>query len=146
VTPAAWGYFDTSALLKRYVREAGSVRTRALLRRHRVISSALTLVEAVSALSRRRALGDLTARDYDSILQRIERDRAFWELVEVTAEVLDRAEDLARHTALRTLDAIHVASALTVRHAGGMRLAFITADAAQREAAAPLPLELIWVE
>jgi predicted nucleic acid-binding protein len=145
VTPPAWAYFDTSALLKRYVWEAGSVRTRALLRRHRVISSALMPVETLSALSRRRALGDLTARDYDSILQRIERDRIFWELVELTADVLDRAEDLVRQTALRTLNAIHVASALTVHQAGGMRLAFVTADAVQREAVVSLPLELIWI-
>jgi predicted nucleic acid-binding protein len=37
----AWAYFDTSVLLKRYVREDTSAQARALLRRHRFLSSAI---------------------------------------------------------------------------------------------------------
>ncbi|MFI5340179.1 MAG: type II toxin-antitoxin system VapC family toxin [Candidatus Methylomirabilales bacterium] len=144
--PGAWAYFDTSALVKRYIREPGSQRLRALLRRYRVISSAVMPVEAVSAFRRRHASGDLTARDFQAIIAQLEKDRAHWDLVEVTSEVLSRAEDLVRRTSLRTLDAIHVASVLTIEQAAGLRFAFVTADAVQRDAAAGLSLDLVWLE
>ncbi|HSB71181.1 MAG TPA: type II toxin-antitoxin system VapC family toxin [Candidatus Methylomirabilis sp.] len=144
--PGAWAYFDTSAVVKRYIREPGSQRLRALLRRYRVLSSAVMPVEAVSAFSRRHASGELTARDFQAIIARLEKDRAHWDLVEVTSEVLSRAEDLVRRTSLRALDAVHVASVLTVERAAGLRFAFVTADAVQRDAAAGLSLELVWLE
>jgi predicted nucleic acid-binding protein len=144
--PDAWAYFDTSALVKRYIREPGSQRLRALLRRYRVISSAIMPVEAQSAFGRRHVSGDLTARDFQAIMAQFQTDRAHWDLVEVTSEVLSRAEDLVRRTPLRTLDAIHVASVLTVERAAGFRLAFVTADAVQRDAAAGLLLECVWLE
>ena len=144
--PRAWAYFDTSALVKRYIREPGSQRLRALLRRYRVISSAVMPVEALSAFSRRHAIGDLTVRDFQAIIAQIGKDRAHWDLVEVTSEVLFRAEDLVRRTSLRTLDAIHVASVLTIEQAAGLRFAFVTADAVQRDAAAGLSLDLVWLE
>ncbi len=103
-------------------------------------------VEAVSAFSRRHACGDLTARDFQAILAQLEKDRTHWDLVEVTSEVLSRAEGLVRRTSLRTLDAIHVASVLTIEQAAGLRFAFITADAVQRGAAADLSLDLVWLE
>lgn len=144
--PGAWAYFDTSALVKRYIREPGSQRLRALLRRYRVISSAVMPVEALSAFSRRHASGDLTARDFQAIIAQLEKDRAHWDLVEVTSEVLSRAEDLVRRTSLRTLDAIHLASVLTIERATGLRFTFVTADAVQSGAAAGLFLDLVWLE
>ena len=144
--PGAWAYFDTSALVKRYIREPGSQRLRALLRRYRVISSAVMPIEALSAFSRRHANGDLTARDFQAIIAQLEKDRAHWDLVEVTSEVLSRAEDLVRRTSLRTLDAIHVASVLTIERAAGLRFTFVTADAMQRDAAVSLSLDLVWLE
>jgi len=143
---APWAYFDTSVLVKRYVREEGSPRASALLRRYRFLSSAIAPLEATSALCRRRATGELAQRDFAAILSRIRRDRVYWELVEVTPLVLGRAEELIREVALRTLDAIHVASALAFRRASGLSVPFITADARQREAAGRVALDMVWVE
>lgn len=144
--PEAWAYFDTSALVKRYIREPGSQTLRGLLRRYKVISSAVMPVEAQSAFRRRQVSGELAAQDLQAILVQFQKDRAHWDLVEVTSEVLANAEDLVRRTSLRTLDAIHVASVLTIERAAGFRFAFVTADAVQREAAAGLLLELVWLE
>jgi uncharacterized protein len=144
--PGAWAYFDTSALVKRYIREPGSQKLRGLLRRYKVISSAVMPVEAQSAFRRRQVSGDLSAQNLQAILAQFQKDRAHWDLVEVTSEVLANAEDLVRRTSLRTLDAIHVASVLTIERAAGFRFAFVTADAVQREAAAGLLLELVWLE
>jgi predicted nucleic acid-binding protein len=138
-------YFDTSALLKRYVREDGSAQVQALLRRHRVLSSALAPVEATSALRRRRGAGQLTVADLVTLLAAIREDRDSWDLIEVSALVLRRAEELIELEAVTTLDAIHLASATVFEAAHGARLIFVTADTRQREAARHLALHVEWV-
>ena len=144
--PAPWAYFDTSVLVKRYVREQGSARARALLRRYRFLSSALAPAEALSALTRRRAAGDVDEQDSVAILNRMHKDRAYWTFVEVTPLVLSRAEELMVKTALRTLDAIHVASAMTFQATLGTAIPFITGDARQREVADQSAMDVVWVE
>ena len=67
MTPRHWAYFDTSVLLKRYVKEKGSGPTRRLLQRFRFLSSAVAPVEAISTLSRRRISGELTPQDFLAI-------------------------------------------------------------------------------
>ncbi|WP_447974311.1 type II toxin-antitoxin system VapC family toxin [Nitrospira sp. Kam-Ns4a] len=141
----AWAYFDTSALLKRYVRADTSAQARALLRRHRLLSSAVFPVELMSALSRRHRAGHLTDRHFQAIIARLRQDRAYWELVEVSPQVLAQAEDLVRTLDLRTLDAIHVASVMTVQVASGIRIPLVTADAQQRKAAELVRLSILWV-
>ncbi len=77
---ATWAYFDTSALVKRYVSEAGSLQVRKLLRRHDFLSSTITPVELLSGLARRRLAGDLSGEIFTALLRRIQRDRTRWEL------------------------------------------------------------------
>jgi predicted nucleic acid-binding protein len=142
---AALSYFDTSVLLKCYLREPASPRARALARRHRILSSAVAPAEAISALCRRRATGGLGNRDVAAIMVRLTVDRARWELIGLTSLVLGRAETLIRQHALRTLDAIHFASALVFHEETGARPRFVTAAALQRRVAAQLGLEVVWV-
>jgi predicted nucleic acid-binding protein len=146
VTARAWAYFDTSVIVKRYVQEAGSARARALLRRHRVLTSALAPLEATSGLRRRRDAGDLAARDFTAAVARVRQDRPYWTLVEVSPLVLDRAEDLLARIPVATLDAIHLASALLFESMRKRRVPFVTADVQQRAAADQLALDLVWVE
>ena len=146
MTASRWAYFDTSVLVKRYVKEEGSTTARRLLQRYRFLSSAVAPVEALSALSRRQTSGEVTRRDFLAIRSRLHKDRAYWELVEVGAIVLSQAEELVQKTGLRTLDALHVASALTFQAASGLTIPFVTADVRQRDAADTLALNLIWVE
>ena len=141
----AWAYFDTSVLLKRYVREAGSARAMALFRRHRLLSSALAPVEAASALRLRQLTGDLAEREVAAALARMAIERARWELIGPTSIVLIRAEELVRAYALRTLDAVHLASAVIFQAETGRQLRFLTAEARQRAAALRLHLEVVWV-
>jgi predicted nucleic acid-binding protein len=146
VTARTWAYFDTSVIVKRYVREAGSPRARVLLLRHRVLTSALTPLEATSALRRRRDAGDLADRDFTAAVSRLRQDRAHWTLVEVSPLVLDRAEDLVAGTAVAALDAVHLASALVFGSMRQRSLPFVTADGRQRGAAGLAALDLVWVE
>ncbi|OQW30025.1 MAG: hypothetical protein A4E19_10720 [Nitrospira sp. SG-bin1] len=141
-----WAYFDASVLVKRYVKEPGSSAARRHLQQYRFLSSAVAPVEVLSVLSRRCLVGDLTQRHFLAIRSRIRKDRSYWELVEVSGIVLNRAEELAQQTGLRTLDALHLASALTFQAASGLTIPFVTADVKQHKAAERLGLHLIWVE
>ena len=139
-------YFDTSVVVKRYVQEIGATRARALLRRHRVVSSAITAVEAVGAICRRRRSGELAADDFAAIAARLQKDRATWEVIGVTSTVLNDAEAILRATGLRTLDAVQLASARVARPLTANPFPFVTADARQRAAAVEVGLDVIWVE
>jgi predicted nucleic acid-binding protein len=141
-----WAYFDTSALVKRYVSEPGSLRVGQLLRRHDFLSSAVTPVELLSGLSRRKRDGDLSDRIFVALLRRIRSDRTRWELVDVGSLVLNRAAEMVQgDVAIRTLDAIHVASLVTFQTASGRKIPFITGNGRQRDAATDLGLDVIWV-
>ncbi|MGC4098570.1 MAG: type II toxin-antitoxin system VapC family toxin [Nitrospira sp.] len=141
-----WAYFDTSVLVKRYVKEQGSASAGRLLQRYRFLSSAITPVEVLSVLSRRHAGGDLSQRDFLAIRSRLRKDQSYWELVEIGEMVLHQAEELVKKIGLRTLDALHIASVLTFQTASGLNVPFITADTRQRKAAEALEMNLIWIE
>ena len=144
--PAAWAYFDTSALVKRYISESGSLQVMALFRRHDFLSSAINNPELLSAFSRRRRSGELSEAHFMTLLGRVQNDRPRWELVDVSSAVLEGAEQLVQgEIAVRTLDAIHVASLITFKNAAGADIPFVTADARQRDAARRVGLDVVWV-
>src|SRR5262245_1727037 len=134
-----FAYFDTSALIKRYVTEPGRREVLQLLRKNECVVSAVLPVEVRSALRRRVAEGTLDATRVARILKRFTTDRAFWTFVEVSREVLAAAETLSAAHPLRALDAIHVASAqLFTDRMGSPVFTFVSADARQTTAAAAL--------
>lgn len=95
-------YLDSSALVKLAVVEAESVALRAYLRRRRpLVSSALARTEVGRALL---PLGDEAVRRGAGVLARVDLVRLSDRLLEVAARLSP--------TYLRSLDAIHLASAL----------------------------------
>ena len=136
-----WAYFDTSALVKRYIDEVGRREVLRLLRQHDCITSAVVPVELRGALRRRVSEGTLDASRLPEILKRVTTDRAYWTLVEVGADVLGAAETLVATHPLRTLDAIHVASAqLFIARVSTLEMLFVSADKRQTDAAAAIGL------
>jgi predicted nucleic acid-binding protein len=138
-------YFDTSALVKNYVRESRSSRVRDLLTRYELLSSAITPIELHSAVQRRHRQREITQQSYDSVISRVASDRAYWQLVEVVPQVLSKAEDLVKTANVRTLDAIHLASALIIQDSLPTALPFISADERQLAAAQNCELNVIAV-
>ena len=136
-------YFDTSVLVKNYVREAGSSRVRALLTSYEFLSSAITTIELQSALQRRRRQREITQANYNSIVSRLAHDRLYWQLVEVVPQVLSKAEELLKAENVRTLDAIHLASAMIIQDSFPTPLPFISADERQLAAAQNCKLSVI---
>ena len=138
-------YFDTSVLVKNYVIEAGSRRARELLAHYQFLSSFITPVELMSALTRRRSTEDLRADEIARILARAQEDRTYWKLLDVSQAVLNRAEEIIQRTRIRTLDVIHIASLMTFQNSAAIEIPFITADVRQREAAKQAGLNIVWV-
>lgn len=139
-------YFDTSVLVKCYVEESGSAQAVVLLRRHGVLTSALAPIEISSALRRHQHQGQLSDREHAWILARFQRERPFWMMMEPDARVLAMAEDLAGSLPVKTLEAVHLASALTFQEETGLRIPFITADRQQHGAAAERKVATLLIE
>jgi uncharacterized protein len=107
-------YVDSSAFVKLIVREPESEAMLAAIGGKSLASSALLEVEAVRAVRRRQPDDEPTVRDW----------LAEFDLVEISAEIRESASTLADpHT--RSLDAIHVATALSL---GDHLAAFFTYD------------------
>jgi len=143
----AYAYFDTSALIKRYVDEPGRREVLLFLRTHDCVISAVLPVEVRSALRRRVAEKTLDEKRVPAILKRVAADRPFWTVVEVSGDVLATAETLSAAHPLRALDAIHVASAqLFAARTATPQLLFVSADLRQTKAAAALGMTARHIE
>lgn len=141
-----YAYFDTSALIKRYVEELGRREVLALLRKNRCVISAVLPVELRSALRRRVAEKTLDGRRVSSILKRFAADRPYWTVIEVSGDVLTAAESLSGAHPLRALDSIHVASAkLFADRTASQTFTFVSADAQQTSVAEALGLKTRYV-
>ena len=109
-------YLDASALVKLLVPEPQSDRlNRSLIGAGDVIVSDLSLTETVSALGRRMREGRLTPHEARRLWREATRVAAACRHAELTPPTHRRAERLllaAGRTALRSLDALHIALAL----------------------------------
>jgi predicted nucleic acid-binding protein len=142
-----WTYFDTSALVKRYVDELGRREVLQLLRQSECVTSAVLPVEMRNGLRRRVAEGSIDAARLRAILKHVAGDRPYWTLVEVGTDVLAGAETLVAAHPIRTLDAIHVASAQLFAARVSMRgLTFVSADKRQTETAVAVGLVVRHIE
>jgi predicted nucleic acid-binding protein len=142
-----WTYFDTSALVKRYVVEPGRREVLQLLRKNECVTSAVLPVELRSGLRRRVAEGSIDAARLPAILKHVAADRPYWTLVEVGTDVLAGAETLVAAHPIRTLDAIHVASArLFAARVSMPGLTFVSGDKRQTETAVAVGLVVRHIE
>ncbi len=140
----AFAYFDTSAWLKLYVREDGSDAARTLAKRYRLFSSAILLTEAFSALRRKKEAREISAGVLRKLVRTMEEDLSAIEIVNLGSEVLARSQEVVLATPARTLDAIHIASALVVQNLAEIPITFITADRKQFDAARNLGLTTLF--
>ena len=111
-------YAESSAVLAWLMDEpAGrSVRER-LGRSEIVIASDLTLIECDRVVIRAAMLGDLTEADAADRRAHLTTAAAHWNVLRVSADIVERARRPFPGEPIRTLDAIHLASALVARSA-----------------------------
>jgi uncharacterized protein len=103
-------YADASALVKRYVRESDTARVdRWIAEAEQVASSRISFVEVW------RAIANAQVTDMPDQHAAFARDWRATTVIELDEDIADRAGKLAAPQGLRALDAIHLASALTVQ-------------------------------
>jgi predicted nucleic acid-binding protein len=135
-------YAETSAVLRWLFAEAGGETLRATLAAARkVTSSRLTLVETRRVVRRAEREGRITAAQCADVLAVLAQAASTWAILEVSEEVARRAEDGFPREPVRTLDAIHLASALFLRQSFP-DLIVVTADDSVRANARLLGFEI----
>lgn len=106
-------YLETSALLAWLFGEAEAARVKTALDDAEVVlTSALTVLEAERAIARATSERLLKEADGRRLLGIVARLRASWITMGVTGDVLTRAGQRFPVEPVRTLDAIHLSSAL----------------------------------
>ena len=132
-------FLDSSGLAKRYVSEPGSASVVALCRdAEKIVLSPISKLEVLSALNRLRREGLLADDTYPQLKDDVEADIDEAVLVELSPRVMRSAIRCMETVLIRTLDAIHVASAM---EAGCS--AFLSADRRQCRAAATMGVPVI---
>ena len=113
-------FFDSSALVKRYVHEQGSAwvrETTAIASDHLIHLSLLTTTEIASALARRQREGSLSLHECDRLFGAFMVDCAHsYLLLRMEEDIIQRAISLVRLYPLRSADAIQLATAVVLSH------------------------------
>jgi uncharacterized protein len=112
--------FDSSALVKRHVKETGSAWVCSLIRvkaAHTLYIASITAVEITSAITRRQRGGHLSAAQGGAILGHFRRHLTQrYSILELTQPLLADAMRLARKHGLRAYDAVQLAAMIEVNH------------------------------
>jgi hypothetical protein len=129
-------FLDSSALVKRYVREPGSdVVARLFRSSSKLAASSLAAFEVAAALFKRARAGDVSTELARKHAARVAADLDEMHVVEARRPVLDLATELVSRRALRAYDAVQLASAMRLARAAGVAVTFVCADEALTAAA-----------
>ena len=136
-------YAESSAVLAWLLGEEAGPRVRRLLAAaDLVVASDLTIIECDRVLIRAAALGELTEAEGAGRRARLTAAASHWHMLRIHPDVVDRARQPFPGEPVRTLDAIHLASALTARSAVAA-LELLSLDERIRKAGALLGLPLL---
>lgn len=106
-------FLDSSAFAKRFVEESGSQEVENLCSKATELGlSVLCVPEIISALNRRLREDTLTRHDYTRAKQRLLQDVRDAQIINLAAEVIQSCIEIMETDALRSLEALHVASAV----------------------------------
>jgi hypothetical protein len=134
-------FFDSSALVKRYIREKGTDEVLARCDQATELAAAtIAWPELVSAFRRLVREHRLDEARYMALKADLAADLADAVLCEISPQVVQRAIAALEAHPLRAMDALHVAAALV-----DTADVFVSADARQCAAAAALGLEVVQV-
>jgi predicted nucleic acid-binding protein len=134
-------YFDSSAIVKLYLRETGSRwvdqiytnRDQTGSLTHQIAISKIGIVEVAAAISRRQRMGAITAEMQQKLFTLFIRDsNKRLRLLGITDSTIQLAAALTQRSSLRGCDAINLAAALILNQerieAGLPPVIFVSAD------------------
>jgi predicted nucleic acid-binding protein len=120
-------YLETSALVKRYVAEAGSGEVGELIAQADAVGTTLiTRVEVATALTRAARVGLLTHEQARAVLGVFRAQWADLIRLQLTETIIARADALAWDRSLPGTDALHLAAALGWQETLGESVTFAT--------------------
>lgn len=129
-------YLDTSALIKRYIEEAGTDEVIARMQEADMIGTALiTRVEMVGTIARAIRGNRLPEQDGLDALEDFRSDWSGFQLINIDHALVVYADSLAGLHGLRGYDAIQLACALTWQNLLDVPVKFATFDSELHEAA-----------
>jgi len=141
-------FFDTSAIVKRYIQEVGTAWVRNIANPasgNLIYLVNISIVEVASAVARRQRTGSIAAPDALAILTQYRKDLITdFRHIEITPVLISKAAFFAESFALRAYDAVQLAAAMelhTQRNANSLNpLTMVSADQELNTAAANIGL------
>lgn len=131
-------FFDSSALVKRYLEESGSEKVERLcLKSTQIIVSITCLPEIISALNRKKREDAVSSQEYAIMKERLLLEFEEYLSCPLTPQVIAATVAILERFSLRAMDAIHLACAMEV----SPRL-FVSSDVRQLEAAKKLKFKI----
>jgi len=122
-------YFDTSALIKRFVAERGSDAVAALFEAEPLVAtSVVAYAEVHAGLARKLRERALTAGSHRRTTRAFDTDWNALLRVGVTEQLLALVPGLVRRHPLRGFDAIHLAAAVRLQAELAESVTFVAAD------------------
>jgi predicted nucleic acid-binding protein len=132
-------FFDTSALAKLYVREAGSEKIVEMANeKNEICASVLCLPEIFAVLNRAKRAKIINLPQYQIIKQSVLEDFKRFQVCDLSADVVSQAIVIFEEYSLKTLDALHLACAIKSRAS-----VFVSADKQQTATAEKLKLTIL---
>lgn len=129
-------YLDTSALVKKYVQEAGSERVIEFWKEAEGLAiSKVGYAECLAAFHRKKREGEISGRQFGRIRRIFLNDWTSFMRVDLSTDVEKIIGRLVMKHPLRGFDAIHLASCLSLKKALKSHLSFVAADVRLLEAA-----------
>jgi predicted nucleic acid-binding protein len=114
-------YVDTSALVKLYVEEVGTLEVISRVERAEAVATALvTYAEARAALARHQRQGGISGAELRRVVRELNREWTTYNVVHLSDALVHSAGSLAERHALRGYDAVQLATALELRAVGGV--------------------------
>ncbi len=139
-------YFDSSALVKRYIAESASAQVEILLAEAGIAATSLiTRAEVAAALAKAVRVNWLT---HDVAARALKTFQQHWPMLfrlNIREATIERAEALAWEHGLRGYDAVHLASALLWQQSISSPVTLATFDRQLWDAAQLVGLE-VWPE
>ena len=134
-------FFDSSALVKRYIQEQGSDKFNEIFQQSQnIFVSVICLPEIFCALNRLKREALINQKQYISLKEFVLQDFEGMSVCHLSSEVITQAIVLLENNPLRAMDAIHLACSLQVK--AGI---FVTGDMKQAAVAKKFKQKIIQI-
>ncbi len=122
-------FFDSSALVKRYIKEHGREKVNSLIENASLVAvSRLAYPEVLSALTRRRATLKLTDEEFGLLLSEFRSDWEQLTVFDISDETMHHVDEVIENHRLRGADSIHLSTAIWMKKTVNSQITFITSD------------------